>query len=337
MENTQLAKTNESKFSVKIQTPDIQQLIQRTLGDPKRAQRFIGAISSVVATNPALQKCDANTLINGALVGEALNLAPSPQLGHYYLVPFEERGKDPEDGKWKVIRTVATFILGYKGYIQLAIRSGQYRKINVLEIKKGELVKWDPLNEEIQVKLTEDDNEREAMETIGYYATFEYINGFKKAMYWTYEKMLHHAATYSKAFNLATFELFKAGKLPPEEQRKTSSFWYKQFDEMAKKTLIRQLISKWGIMSIEMQEAFANDETIQDDYGNGRRPETVGETVETVKDDAKSETATQKPPVVKKEEPKPEPKSITDEEAEKHFEQQSIEIEDDLPFDVPKK
>lgn len=140
-----------------------------------RSQRFISAIVSAVNTNPQLQECTNQSIVSGALLGESLNLSPSPQLGQYYLVPFNDRNK----GK------VAQFQLGYKGYIQLAIRSGQYKKLNVLAIKKGELVKFDPLNEEIEVNLMQNEEERENAETVGYYAMFEYTNGFRKAIYWS--------------------------------------------------------------------------------------------------------------------------------------------------------
>ena len=138
----------------------------------KSGQRFISAIVSAVNNNAALQECTNQSILSGALLGESLNLSPSPQLGQYYLVPFNDRNK----GK------VAQFQLGYKGYIQLAIRSGQYKKLNVLAIKEGELVRFDPLNEEIEVHLIEDEEAREQAETIGYYAMFEYTNGFKKAI-----------------------------------------------------------------------------------------------------------------------------------------------------------
>ena len=140
--------TNKPKFSIAIQSDMYKNLINQTLGDKDRATRFIASISSAVATNQSLQECDAGTILSGALLGESLNLSPSPQLGQYYLVPFNDSKKGHQ---------VAQFQLGYKGYIQLAIRSGQYKKLNVLAIKKGELVKYDPLNEEIEVTLMEDE------------------------------------------------------------------------------------------------------------------------------------------------------------------------------------
>ncbi len=226
--------TNRPKFSVAIQSDMYKNLINQTLGDKDRATRFIASISSAVATNQALQECDAGTILSGALLGESLNLSPSPQLGQYYLVPFNDSKKGYK---------VAQFQLGYKGYIQLAIRSGQYKKLNVLAIKKGELVKYDPLNEEIEVNLIEDEEERENAETIGYYAMFEYTNGFRKSLYWSKSKMEKHALKYSNGY----------------KARKGYTYWEKDFDGMAYKTMLRQLISKWGIMSIDMQQAVEKD------------------------------------------------------------------------------
>lgn len=231
---SQLQVTNKPKFSVAIQSDTYKNLINRTLGDKDRATRFIASISSAVATNQKLQECDAGSILSGALLGESLNLSPSPQLGQYYLVPFNDSKKNYK---------VAQFQLGYKGYIQLAIRSGQYKKLNVLAIKKGELIKYDPLNEEIEVKLIEDEEERENAETVGYYAMFEYTNGFRKTLYWSKKRMEAHAEKYSTGY----------------KAHKGYTFWEKDFDGMAYKTMLRQLISKWGIMSIDMQRAMEQD------------------------------------------------------------------------------
>ena len=240
--NNSLAK-RQPKFSVAIQSDGYKKLINNTLGDPKRAERFIASVSSAVAANPDLQECDAGTILSSALLGESLNLSPSPQLGQFYLVPYNDNKKG---------RKVAQFQLGYKGYIQLAIRSGQYKKLNALAIKEGELIHFDPLEEEIEVKLIEDDSIRENAETIGYYAMFEYLNGFKKAIYWSKEKMESHAEQYSKGY----------------AKKSGYTFWEKDFDAMALKTMLRQLISKWGVMSIEFQTAFEKDmEAEQTDAG----------------------------------------------------------------------
>ena len=244
---------SKTKFSVALQSNKIKELINNTLQDPTRVRRFVTAITSAVATNPALQECDNNSIIIGALTGETLELSPSPILGNYYLIPFDNKKKGVKE---------AQFIMGWRGYYQLAIRSGQYKRINVVEIKEGELEGFNPLTEEIKVNIIEDDMLREQKETIGYYAYFEYLNGFKKAIYWSKEKVLQHADRYSKSFNIADYRKLKAGQIPKTELWKYSSPYYTMFDEMAKKTVLKQLISKYGILSIEMQEAIVKDQSV---------------------------------------------------------------------------
>lgn len=230
------ARLNAMPFASFINQGAIQNRIAKTIGS-ERGQRFITAIVSAVNNNSSLAECTNDSIYSGALLGESLNLSPSPQLGHYYLVPF----KDKEKGK------VAQFQLGYKGYLQLAIRSGYYKKINVLDIKEGELIKYNPLDEEIEVNLIDNEEKREKTTTIGYYAMFEYTNGFKKTLYWSKNKMVEHAKKYSQGYRA---DLNKGTSY---------TFWSKDFDGMAFKTMLRQLISKWGIMSIEMQNAVEKD------------------------------------------------------------------------------
>lgn len=264
--------------------------IDQALGKDNR-QRFITGVISAVNNNSALSECTNQSILSGALLGESLKLSPSPQLGHYYLVPFN----DKEKGK------VAQFQLGYKGYIQLAIRSGQYKKLNVLAIKDGELEYFDPLNEEIKINLMIDKwDDREEAETIGYYAMFELTNGFKKAIYWSKKQMIAHADKYSPAFsanetviktkygekNKVSFEGFESGNYPKQDAWMYSSFWYKNFDGMAYKTMLRQLISKWGIMSIDMQNAFENDMTFTDDSGNRNYVELDDDVIDMEPDSA---------------------------------------------------
>lgn len=250
-------KLNAMPFASFINQSAIQSRISKTIGS-ERGQRFITAIVSAVNNNPQLAECTNDSIYSGALLGESLNLSPSPQLGHYYLVPFNDKNK----GK------VAQFQLGYKGYLQLAIRSGYYKKINVLDIKEGELVKYDPLNEEIEVNLIENEETREKTKTVGYYAMFEYTNGFKKTLYWSKSKMQEHAKKYSQGYKA---DLSKGTSY---------TFWSKDFDGMAFKTMLRQLISKWGIMSIEMQNAIEKDmgvisEDGSVDYVDNKQPNNV--------------------------------------------------------------
>ena len=263
MNNNQI-QAQRPKFSAMISTPGYQKMINNTLQEPKRAQRFVAAITSAVATNPALQECDPPTILSGALLGESLGLSPSPQLGQYYLVPYWNKKKQCND---------AQFQLGYKGYVQLALRSGYYKHLNVIAVKAGELVRFDPLTEDVDFHMIEDDEEREKAATVGYLATFEYLNGFRKTIYWSKDKMLSHADKYSPAFSKdgqtikkgnsaykkVSFADFEAGNYPKQDEWLYSSFWYKNFDAMAFKTMLRQLISKWGIMSIDLQTAFEQD------------------------------------------------------------------------------
>nr|DAN88918.1 MAG TPA: RecT protein [Caudoviricetes sp.] len=269
----------------------VKQRINQVIGG-KDGQRFISAVISAVQTNPALQECTNQSILSAALLGESLKLSPSPQLGQYYMVPYN----DKERGN------VAQFQLGYKGYIQLAIRSGQYKKLNVLAIKKGELVRFDPLNEEIEVKLIDDEEQRETAETIGYYAMFEYVNGFRKAIYWSKNKMLAHADKYSPAFSKdgktvktrygekkkVSYADFAAGNYDPKDAWMYSSFWYRDFDGMAYKTMLRQLISKWGIMSIEMASAIDADMAVINEDGTKdyveNDPDTIEATAEVVQE-----------------------------------------------------
>ncbi len=246
----------------------------------KNGTRFISSIVSAVQTTPALQECTNPSILSAALLGEALNLSPSPQLGQFYMVPFDNKKKGVKE---------AQFQLGYKGYIQLAVRSGYYKRLNVMAIKEGELVRYDPLNEEIEVNLIEDDIVREETPTTGYFAMFEYENGFKKTMYWSKQKMLSHADKYSQAFHMnavesdnsrrqrVSYDDYLKGNYPKSDEWKYSSFWYKDFDGMAMKTMLRQLISKWGIMSIDLQTAVDKDMAVIHEDGSAEYVENEQE------------------------------------------------------------
>lgn len=205
-------------------SPTCQKMILDTLGNSKKKDRFCAAIISAVANNPKLGECDHNSIIVAGLLGETLNLSPSPQMGQYYLVPYGKK---------------ASFQIGYKGLIQLALRSGQYKKFNVVEVKDGELRSYNPFTEEIDVVAIEDPYVREATETVGYFAYFELLNGFQKSLYWTRGKMEAHRKKFSKS----------------------GTFWNDHFDAMAKKTILRQLIFKWGIISSELEIASESEDS----------------------------------------------------------------------------
>ena len=260
----QASQGNKISFSSMMATPSFQRAISNSIRDTKQANRFIASITSAVAVNPNLQECVPSTILSGALLGESLGLVPSPQLGQFYLVPYKQKEKKDRNGR--IISpecTVAQFQIGYKGYIQLALRSGYYKKLNVMEVKEGEFGGFNPFTEDIQVTILDWDAHEKAP-TVGYCAFFEYLNGFRKTIYWTKEKMLAHADRYSKAFSRIAYGRLMNGEIPDDEMWKYSSFWYTDFDGMARKTMLRQLISKWGMMSTELQKAFEMDDSIND-------------------------------------------------------------------------
>ncbi len=234
----------------------------------KNGSRFISSIVSAVQATPALQECTNTSILSAALLGESLNLSPSPQLGQYYLVPYDNRKKGAKE---------AQFQLGYKGYIQLALRSGQYKKLNVMAIKEGELIRFDPLNEEIEVNLIQDEEAREEAPTVGYYAMFEYLNGFRKSIYWSREKMVAHAKKFSPGYQR---DLEKGSQY---------TFWSKNFDEMAFKTMLRQLISKWGVMSIDIVQAVDADMAVIREDGTKEYVENEESFVDTKAADVETE------------------------------------------------
>lgn len=294
-----LARQDQSmKLSVYLQNDAVKKQIDQVVGG-KNGTRFISSIVSAVQSTPALQECTSPSIVNAALLGEALNLSPSPQLGQFYMVPFDNKKKGCKE---------AQFQLGYKGYIQLAIRSGYYKKLNVLAIKEGELVRYDPLDEEVEVNLIDDDILREEAPTMGYFAMFEYENGFRKTLYWSKKKMLAHAEKYSFAFykngGAKSLELLEQGKIPEKDMWKYSSFWFKDFDGMALKTMLRQLISKWGIMSIDLQNAIDKDMAVihedgKTDYVDAVKAEDDGvvsdQELQEVQEDQPAAPGTQQP------------------------------------------
>lgn len=264
----QQAPQRKLSFSQVISGGAYQKLINNTIRDPAKAERFVTAIISAVAVNPTLQECTPETIVSGALLGESLGLSPSPQLGQYYLIPRDNKKRGVKE---------ASFQLGYRGYVQLALRSGQYRFLNVMPVKKDVFGGWDELTETLTLKPITDELVHEQSPVVGYVASFEYLNGFRKTIYWSKQKMLLHADRYSQAFSMnpstirvrgeirtkVSYADYEAGNYPKEDEWMYSSTWYTDFNAMAEKTMIRQLISKWGIMSTEMQKAFESDSVLE--------------------------------------------------------------------------
>lgn len=224
-------------FSTFMSSDAVKQKVNEMIGG-KDGQSFITSIISAVSTNPNLARCEHSTILSAAMQGAALKLSPSNQLGHYYLVPYDDN---------KNHRVVAQFQMGYKGYIQLAMRSGQYRDLDVMDIREGEYKGKDKYTGKPVIEFIEDDDAREELPIVGYFAYFELMNGFRKSLYWSKAKMENHAMQYSKGY---------ASDVKKGNQY---TFWSKDFNGMAYKTMLRQLLSKWAVMSIEMQTAMASD------------------------------------------------------------------------------
>lgn len=256
-------------LSTYISQPNVKSMISRTLQNPARERAFATSTIIALGNNPALAECTPISLITCALQGENLHLNPTTQ--DYYIVPFKDKKKG----------VVGTFIVGYKGYVRLALRSGKYKKIIVSEVKDGEFISWDRFTEEFRYNpLPEED--RALRRTVGYYAYFQTLDGFTKAMYWTIEQMERHADRYSKAFSLKSYRDLQEGKIPQQDLWKYSSFWYKDFDEMAKKTMIRQLLTKWGELTPELTQALESDgAAIENDSGT-LKPVYIDTTAEDV-------------------------------------------------------
>lgn len=264
-------------FSAYISSPKVQQSISNTLGDATKTKKFTASIISAVTSNPTLKECVPATIVSAALVGEALNLPPSPQLGRYYIVPYanknnpvllDNNGNAILDNYGKEKRAKdGQFILGYKGYIELALRSGQYEDIDAKEVREGEYKGLDDLGRPV-IEFIQDDEERLDKPVVGYMAYLILTSGFKKKIYWSKTKMKLHANKYSSAFDLEAYNKIQEGTMPQKDMWKYSSYWYADFDGMAFKTMLRQLISKWGVLSIEMQTAFTKDMAVIDEDGN---------------------------------------------------------------------
>lgn len=230
-------------FSVAIKSEGYQKLINDTLGDKEVARRFVANISTAVASNAPLAKCTPGSILSAGLQAETLNLPINNNLGFAYLIPYKKKEKDKDTGKF-IETTVCTFQIGYKGIIQLAIRSGAYQTIGTRSVHKGEYKGQDMFGED-EFKF---DHQFDAEEVIGYYAYLKLTNGFYKTLYMTKKQTETHALKYSQAYQAD----LKYGTL--------ASKWTSDFDAMALKTVLKLLISKYGIMSVDLQNAFRYDQ-----------------------------------------------------------------------------
>lgn len=275
--NNSLTKTATTKrlgMAAYLNQDAVKNQINSILGG-KRGTSFIASVVSAVQTTPALQECTQTSILQAALLGEALNLSPSQQLGQFWIVPYNNKKKGVKEG---------TFQLGANGYKQLAMRTGQYKDIDFLEIHEGEYKGRDKFTGKQVFEFIEDDDVRESLDVVGYMAYFELLNGFRKTVYWTKAKMENHADKYSQAFSIETYRKIQAGEIPQSEMWKYSSYWYSNFTGMAEKTLIKHLLSKWGILSAELIQAMDADNTIIHEDGTKDYVETDDDLVEVVEE-----------------------------------------------------
>lgn len=250
----------------------------------KRGTSFITSIVAAVQNNPLLKECTNSSILAAALLGESLNLSPSTALSQYWMIPYQNK---------KAGVTEAKFQMGAAGYRALALRSGQYRDIDFIVVHQGEYKGRDKFTGKQVFEFIEDDDEREKLPIAGFLAYFELLNGFRKSVFWTYNKMLEHANRYSQSFNLETFKKIQNGEIPQSEMWKYSSPWYTNTIGMAEKTLVKHLLSKYGILSTELITAVTSDDAVINEDGTPNYVETEDITVTT----AKNEEPIMPPPV----------------------------------------
>lgn len=246
----------QPKFSVAISTPKFKDLLAKTFEDPNKRTTFIANVLSYVANNPSIQDCEAGSIVGVALIADALNLPMSNSLGLCCAVPYKSK-----NGK------VAQFQIQYKGFIQLAIRTSQYKNIGYNIVYPSQYLGRDKFTGEPNFDFSKERGEEE--KGIGYMAYIRMNNGFDKTLYMTNSEVLNHAKKYSKAYSYGT------------------SVWNKDFDTMALKTVIKLLISKWGMLSIDLEKAIQYDQSAVNENGEPEyldNPNQIEE-VKTISDD----------------------------------------------------
>lgn len=217
----------------------------------KKAPQFTTSLINVVNSNYQLKKAEANSVIASALVAASLDLPVNPSLGYMYIIPYGNTAQ-PQ--------------IGYKGYIQLAQRSGQYKHLNAIPVYEGELKAWNPLTEEVVYEPKQDRDTDD--QPIGYLGYMELLNGFSKTVYWTHKQIDEHRKEFSKS----------GGKDTPK------GVWKDHYDAMALKTVLRNLLTKWGPMTVDMQSADMADSG-QYDHLDEERREVQAEEAEPDADD----------------------------------------------------
>lgn len=242
MTTNQLANQNNSVQGL-LKKPAIQKKFNEVLKD--KSTNFTSSLISLVNGDDYLSDAEPMSIVASAMQAAQLDLPIEKQFGFAYIVPFN--GKNKQTGKWE---KKAQFMLGYRGYIQLAQRSGQYQSINVINVYDGQLDEWNPLTEEVKFNAAGKFSD----EVIGYIGYFKLLNGFEKTTYWTKEQIEKHRIDNNKG----------------KDKRKLTGVWASNYDAMAQKTVLRNLLSKWGILSIEMQQGVMADDTVNDFDNSGQ-------------------------------------------------------------------
>lgn len=201
----------------------------------ERAGQFVTSLVSMANLTPGLKECNPESLMYCGLKAASLNLPLDNNLGFAYAVPYKNNKTNPPTVE-------AQFQIGYKGVVQLGQRTGLYKSMNVINIHEGEVKSWDPFTEVLELELNQDLMARAKLQIIGYAAVFELMSGFKKISYWPKERVVAHAKRFSKAFN--------------------NGPWQSDFDAMARKTVLKDMLSHWGPLSTEMAEAVKFDQSV---------------------------------------------------------------------------
>ena len=235
--STQVVDPSKLGFKALMNTPAMKKKFTDILHE--KSDSFMGSLMTLVGGDNYLSQAEPMTIIASALKAATMDLPIDKNLGYAYVVPFNRSEK--VGNKW-VKHNEAQFILGYKGYIQLAQRSGQYKALNALAIYDGQLIDWNPLTEEFKF----DYKAKVSDEVIGYVGFFELLNGFKKTVYWTKQEIESHRIKNAKGY----------------DKEKLSGAWVDNYDSMAIKTVLRNMLSKWGLLSVEMQSAIISDEKV---------------------------------------------------------------------------
>lgn len=237
----QIAKNNQVTVSSLISNDEIRTKFDDVLG--KKSNGFVASL--IAASKNDLKGIEPNSVLRSAMTAATLDLPIDKNLGFAYIVPYNNKKTGAKE---------AQFQLSYKGYIQLAIRSGQYKTINAIEVYEHEIARTNRLTGEVE--FNENDSQINRNKVVGYMAYFKLINGFEKAIYMSKEEMEAHAKKYSQSYS------------SKKDWTVKSSLWTTDFDSMALKTVLKRLISKYGIMSIEMQTAVLNDQAVIDENNN---------------------------------------------------------------------